>query len=135
MIVFFKFFGISFGISCVLCPVMYKLLDLEITTASSWIIISVLTVSIGSVLYLIKGKSEACPKCGKTFAMKEISRKTIGRRDTTVDIEREVKNARGEVVRRYKEAVPATKYTYKCVDECKFCGCSREVERYETIRK
>ena len=76
----------------------------------------------------------ACPKCGKKLAMKEISRKTVSSYATTVDVERKVKNNKGEVIRTYTEAVPATHYTYDCIDECKFCGHRQEVRREATYR-
>lgn len=79
-------------------------------------------------------KNSACPKCGKKLSMREISRKTTGSYATTMDVKREVKNSKGEVVRTYYEAVPATKYYYDCVDECKFCGYRRDVKREATYR-
>ena len=84
----------------------------------------------------IKGAIDntACPKCGKKLSMKEISRKTTGSYATTMDVRREVKNSKGEVIRTYYEAVPATKYYYDCVDECKFCGHRQEVRRQSTLR-
>ena len=44
------------------------------------------------ITILMKGKASKCPKCGKTFGMKEISCKTVGSRATTMDVERKVKN-------------------------------------------
>lgn len=84
----------------------------------------------------IKGAIDntACPKCGKKLSMKEISRKTVATYATTMDIERKVRNNRNEVVRTYTEAVPATRYIYQCVDECKFCGHRQEVRRQSTLR-
>ena len=93
-----------------------------------------LSILFTFLYYLFKGNAEACPKCGKSFAMKEISRKTVGSRATTMDIKREVKNNKGEVVRTYYEAVPATKYYYDCVDKCKFCGYRRDIQREATYR-
>ena len=86
------------------------------------------------ITVLMKGNASKCPKCGKIFGMKEISRKTVGSRATTMDIKREVKNSKGEVVRTYYESVPATQYIYDCVDECKFCGHRRDVKREATYR-
>lgn len=76
----------------------------------------------------------ACPKCGKKFSMKEISRKTISSYATTMNVEQQIKNARGEVTGTYTQTVPATHYTYDCVDECKFCGFRRNVRREATYR-
>ena len=95
---------------------------------------------LGAVIFIvglcIKGAIDntACPKCGKKLSMKEISRKTTGSYATTMDVRREVKNSKGEVIRTYYEAVPATKYYYDCVDECKFCGHRRDVKREITYR-
>lgn len=86
------------------------------------------------IICVFTGTTTKCPKCGKAFGMKEISRKTAGRHATTVDVERKAKNSKGEVVRTYTEAVPATQYFYDCVDECKFCGHRRDVRRNETVR-
>ena len=86
------------------------------------------------ITILMKGKASKCPKCGKTFGMKEISCKTVGSRATTMDVERKVKNNKGEVIRTYTESVPATQYIYDCVDECKFCGHRQEVQRQATYR-
>lgn len=96
----------------------------------------VIMIILGVIAFIIYAKIEstACPKCGKRLAMKEISRKTVSSYATTVDVDREVKNSKGEVIRRYKEAVPATRYIYDCVDECKYCGNSREVRREATYR-
>lgn len=79
-------------------------------------------------------ESTACPKCGKKLSMKEISRKVVSSYATTKDIEREVKNNKGEVIRTYYEAVPATCYVHDCIDECKFCGYQQTVQRSETYR-
>ena len=79
-------------------------------------------------------KNSACPKCGKKLSMREISRKITRTYATTIDVKREIKNTKGDVVRTYYEAVPATKYYYDCVDECKFCGYRRNVERSATYR-
>lgn len=79
-------------------------------------------------------KSTACPKCGKTLSMREISRKVVSSYATTKDIQREVKNNKGEVIRTYYEAVPATCYVHDCIDECKFCGYQQKVQRSETYR-
>ena len=81
------------------------------------------------IVVLMKGKASKCPKCGKTFGMEEISRRLVESRASTMDVERRVKNDKGEVIRRYTETVPATIYTYDCVDECKFCGHRQEVRR------
>lgn len=96
----------------------------------------ILAVVIFIIGLCIKGAIDntACPKCGKKLAMKEISRKTVSSYATTVDVERKVKNNKGEVIRTYTEAVPATHYTYDCIDECKFCGHRQEVRREATYR-
>lgn len=79
-------------------------------------------------------RGTACPKCGKMFAMKEISRERASTSATTVDVERKVRDRNGKVIRTYTEAVPATRFVYDCVDECKYCGRRREVQREYTLR-
>lgn len=86
------------------------------------------------LLFLIKGIVERCPECHRLSAMKEISRCTIGEYPTTMDVKREVKNRKGEVVRTYYEAVPATRYVYECIDQCKWCGYRRKARRESTTR-
>ena len=97
-----------------------------------FIVIIILEVVVFSIYNAIR--KSACPKCGKKFSMKEISRKEISSYATTMDVERKVTNNKGEVIRTYTEAVPATHYTYDCVDECKFCGFRRDVRREATYR-
>ena len=75
-----------------------------------------------------------CPKCGKKFAMNEVSRKTVNSCATTIDIEQKIRNTRGVVTGTYTQPVPATRYVYACVDECKFCKHQQEVTREATYR-
>ena len=77
----------------------------------------------------------ACPKCSKKFSMKEISRETIHTFDTTMDVEHTIRNKKGEMTGSYTQTVPATKYIYKCIDECRFCGYQQEIQRQATYRK
>ena len=97
-------------------------------------IVAIVGILIGFLIFNFIKKS-ACPNCGKKFSMREISRKITDSYDTTMDVERQVKNNKGEVIRTYYEAVPATTYYYDCVDECKFCGYRRDVKRTATYRK
>lgn len=97
------------------------------------IFISIVAIGIALFVY-IRGRLTKCPECGKKFAMIEISRKTVDSRSTTMDIERQVKDSKGNVIRTYLEAVPATKFYYDCVDECKYCGYRRRVSREATYR-
>lgn len=117
----------------ILCLVLDMVFHVGMETA---IIISAIVSVVVSIVVasLMRGSDTKCPKCGKKFAMKEISRKTASSRATTIDVERVVRNSRNEVVRRYTEAVPATHYIYDCVDECKFCGHRKEVRREATRR-
>lgn len=114
-----------------LLMVMAFHVDSDLAMGVSAVVAAIISIVASTML---KASDTKCPKCGKAFGMKEISRKTVGRHATTVDVERKVKNSKGEVVRTYTEAVPATQYFYDCVDECKFCGHRRDVQRNETVR-
>lgn len=100
------------------------------------IITTVLFVAIIFVILRIQISVDmtTCLKCGKKFAMQEVSRKTINSYATTIDVEQKIKNTRGEVTGTYTQTVPATRYIYACVDECKFCTHRREVTREATYR-
>lgn len=76
----------------------------------------------------------SCPKCGKKRALVEISRKTVETYETTMDVEQDIRNEYGERKGSYVQSVPATKYIYECVDECKYCGYQTKVRRQETRR-
>lgn len=105
--------------------------DWDINTTVFIIIYIVIAIIIAC---LFKGSESKCPKCGKAFGMKEISREFSNSRATTMDVERKVKNNKGEVIRTYTETVPATMYFYDCVDECTYCGHRCEVKRHTTTR-
>ena len=126
--------GLAFCAAYLATAALFIIFGWEMSSAALWTCIIILTILFTFLYYLFKGKAEACPKCGKSFAMKEISRKTVGSRATTMDVERKVKNNKGEVIRTYTESVPATQYIYDCVDECKFCGHRRDVQRQATYR-
>ena len=129
-----KLFGCLFF---VLFIVMYLVLCMAFhVDDDTAIIVSANASAVISIIVttLLKASDTKCPKCGKAFGMKEISRKTVGSRATTMDVERKVKNNKGEVIRTYTESVPATQYIYDCVDECKFCGHRQEVRREATYR-
>ena len=76
------------------------------------------------VIYRYRKKTTKCPSCGKEFALKEV--------------ERHMTNSKDTIIRDYKDFskyVPATEYTYRCVDRCKYCGHSEVVFRFNTIKK
>ena len=129
-----KLFGCLFFI---LFIVMYLVLCMAFhLDADTSITVSAIASAVISIVVttLLKASDTKCPKCGKAFGMKEISRKSAGSRATTIDVKREVKNSKGEVTRTYYESVPATQYFFDCVDECKFCGHRQDVTRSNTVR-
>ena len=109
------------------------LVDVDKTSGTVWFWLGyTILATVICVLYF--GLTSRCPKCKKWFAMKEIKREFVDSEFTTVDVERELKNNENKVVGRYNEAVPATRYYYKCVDKCKYCKYRRNVKRQETKR-
>lgn len=125
------------GLKCIgIFVVEFAIIGLGIALDLGAICTGVLGAVVLIIALCIKGTIDntACPKCGKKLAMKEISRKTVSSYATTVDVVRNVKNNKGEVIRTYTEAVPATRYTCDCVDECKFCGHRQNVRRDVTYR-
>ena len=113
---------------------LFEIADLNVSREASIACVVAFTIVYTFLLYLIKGIIERCPECRCLYAMKEIRRHTVGEHVTTVDVRREVRNRKGEVVRTYYEAVPATRYVYACIDECKYCGYRRNVQRELTCR-
>ena len=103
-----------------------------------WQVLLVIVIFIIVLNAVLRAEASKCPKCGKKSAMIEISRIETDSVRTTVDVNREknIKNSSGKTIRTetYKEAVPATKYYYDCIDECKYCGYRREVQRSEVER-
>lgn len=96
----------------------------------------IILLLILGIVVLIKRAIDntACPKCGKKFSMKEINRKIVAEYATTKDVEQKIRNKKGEVTGTYTQTVPATTYIFDCIDECKFCGHRREVQRSATYR-
>lgn len=92
--------------------------------------------TIALIIFAILSWSEAtkCPECGKRFAMREIERKAESSYATTKDIEQKIRNNKGEITGRYTQTVPATTYIYNCLDQCKYCGFQRYVNRSKTYR-
>ena len=121
----------------------YLIIGLCGATDFSQILIGYLIVAIVTItLYVAKkqiipndSNCEKCEKCGKAFSMHEISKKSIGSFETTMDVTRQVKNSTGETISTYEESVPATCYIYECIDECKYCGYQKIVKRNKTYRK
>ena len=127
-------FVVSFGIAMVGTAVVFTIFNWEMTKAAVYICMFIIIAICMVVYYNFKGNSEGCPKCGKKFAMKEISRKTVGSEATTMDVKQEIRNKKGEVTGTYTQTVPATRFIHDCVDECKYCGFRREVQR-DTVYK
>lgn len=96
------------------------------------LLIIIILIAIGFILFA--GYQKKCPNCGRLFSMKEIERKLDHTYSTTIDIEQEIKNNKGEKTGTYKQAVPATAYVHNCIDECKYCGFKKEVKRTNTYR-
>ena len=124
------FLIIFLGLYFLMCFV-FRVNDTNLAMGSSAIFAGIMSIIITT---LLRASDTMCPKCNKKFAMKEISRKTVDSRITTIDIDRKIKNSKGEVIRTYTEAVPATRYFYDCVDECKFCGHKHNVRRDKIVR-
>lgn len=91
-------------------------------------------VAIVIVVILLRGNATKCPKCGKAFAMQEIDRKTVSSFATTMDVEHDIRNKKGEKTGSYTQTVPATTYVHDCIDQCKYCGFQRQVRRDTTYK-
>ena len=110
-----SFAGVTLPVlSAVILTIVF---DLEVWVGM--IIGVIIAIIIGGTFLAIKGIIDdlTCPKCAQKFSMREISRETVATYATTIDVERTVRNNRNEIIRRYTEAVPATKYVYLCVEE------------------
>lgn len=93
------------------------------------IILVIIAVIIYTILDAIHQDAEnsKCYKCGKTFAMKEISRELVRTEEGSVAVRTYFTDRPG-----YSDSeVPATKYTYLCEEECKYCGNRREIHKSE----
>lgn len=134
MFAFIKLAGCIFLVLFIVLYLVFCMafhIDVDASITISVIVSAVISILVSA---LMRGTDTKCPKCGKAFGMKEISRIAVDSRATTIDVERRVKNNKGEVIRTYTESVPATQYIYDCVDECKFCGHRQSVTRDITER-
>lgn len=104
------------------------------------LIIGIFAVAfVAAAVYFIgrRGQTTRCPKCGRAFAMGEVSRDKapVSTCDTTAHIGLFTLDLRGNITTADPHAVPATAYTYSCVDECRFCGFQKEEQRTQICRK
>ena len=101
--------------------------------------IVVLILIVVAVFYLIGKRAQAtrCPRCGKPFAMHEVSRdpSPVSSYDTTTHVGLITRDLKGYVTGTDTRVVPANAYVYNCVDECMFCGFQREEQRTQVRRK
>ena len=84
-----------------------------------------------------RAQATRCPHCGKSFAMREISRDrtSVSTHDTTTNIGLYEMDLKGNVTSSDPHTVPATAHVHKCVDKCKFCGFQKEEFRTEVRQK
>ncbi len=106
-----------------------------------------LTLTIGILAFVLgllvgflvhkRAQETWCPRCRKSFAMREVSRDKapVSTCDTTAHIGLFTLDLRGNITTADPHAVPATAYTYSCVDECRFCGFQKEEQRTQICRK
>lgn len=111
---------------------LWAILQVERTGQNVIFVLFCMVIAIMVAMLIVR--AGACPECRRAFAMKEISSHLIDEYRTTVDVQRTVKNGKGEVIRRYTEAVPATKCVYDCVDECRYCKYQRNVTRQQILQ-
>ena len=96
----------------------------------------VLGFVVGSLMHK-RAQETRCPRCRKSFAMREVSRETspVSSYDTTTHVGLLTRDLRGNITETDSRVVPATAYIYNCVDECRFCGCQKETQRTRVYRK
>ncbi len=98
-----------------------------------------LVLIFAAAFYLIGKRAQAtrCPRCGKSFAMREVSRdpSPVSSYDTTTHVGLITRDLKGYVTGTDTRVVPAKAYIYNCVDECKVCGFQREEQRTQVRRK
>ena len=84
-----------------------------------------------------RARETRCPSCGKSFAMREVSRDQtpVSVYDTTMHDGMITRDLKGNVTETDTRRVPATAYVYNCVDECRFCGFQKENQRAQVRRK
>ena len=127
---FLTIMGISFG-SVGLAIAISLYMDLGGTAAA---VMGIVFWIIGFIIFA-KIENSACPKCGKRLSMKEIDRKIVGEYETTMNVEQEIRNKKGEKTGTYTQTVPAVRYVFDCTLECKFCGHTMIVQKENTYRK
>ncbi len=98
-----------------------------------------LILIFAAAFYLVAKRAQAtrCPHCGKSFAMREVSRDRTpaSSYETTTHVGLITRDLKGYVTGTDTRVVPATAYVYNCVDECKFCGFQKEEQRAQVRRK
>ena len=114
--------------------ILIEIFEIDILRNGEIACIVTLTIIYVYVFYLLIGYLMRCPKCRRLFAMHEVGRRLVREYASTMDVRREVRNRKGEVIRTYTEAVPATRHVYECIDTCKYCGYQRKVRREDQSR-
>ena len=101
--------------------------------------IIVFILIFAAAVYLVGKRAQAsrCSRCGKSFAMREVSRDSspVSSYDTTTHVGLITRDLKGYVTGTDTRVVPATAYVYNCVDECKYCGFQKEEQRIQVRRK
>lgn len=84
-----------------------------------------------------RARETRCPSCGKSFAMREVSRDQtpVSVYDTTMHDGMITRDLKGNITETDTRRVPATAYVYNCVDECKFCGFQKEEQRTQVYKR
>ena len=103
-------------------------------------LISVLVLVLAfAAFFIIRKRAQAtrCTRCGKLFAMREISRDSTpsSSYDTTTTVDLFEMDLKGNYTSGGTLTAPATAHTYKCTDMCRFCGFKKERFRTQVRQK
>ena len=128
---FYISLGIGFG------AILICLLGLELEAGATMIVFFVVSIIAFFIMLAINssGVQTSCPKCGKNFAMVEKEDTVLRSFDSTMNVEQPIKDKEGNITGYYTQNVPSIVYVCDCIDECKFCGHQRHVERNKEYQK
>ena len=82
-----------------------------------------------------RARETRCPSCGKSFAMREVSRNSVSSYETTTHVGLITRDLKGYVTGNDTRIVPARAHVYNCVDACRFCGFQKEEQRTQVHRQ
>lgn len=94
----------------------------------------IISLILDAIIWLIVGSINKCPHCKEPFGLQKVASRFVGSVQTTMNVQKKVRDRQGRIIASIDDYVPATRNDYINTYKCMYCGGIKESKSsYKTM--